>query len=118
MVYILSTVQTEKTYTSARLEALFKSSQSSPFVPSTIRSLNFLARDCVLGASRCFVKRSAVVSFVSTRSTDRRLHVSTVVWPSIVFRHASPPGPLRAAECVVPNLNPSRDELKRCNAVP
>ena len=66
-----STVETETAYTPPRLEALFKSSLSSPFVPSRIRSLSSLAGDCVLGPSRCFVKGSAVLFFVSTRLTDR-----------------------------------------------
>ena len=54
VVYFLSTVKTENTYTPARLEALFNSSQSS-LVPSKIRSPSFLASDYVLGQSRCFV---------------------------------------------------------------
>ena len=63
---ILSTAGTENTCTAARLEALFKSSQSSPFVPSKIRSPSFLASDGVLNPFRCFVKRSAVLCFVSS----------------------------------------------------
>ena len=51
--------------TPARLEALFKSFQSS-FVPSKIRRPSFLASDCVLNPFRCFVKRSAVLFFVSS----------------------------------------------------
>ena len=51
---ILSTVQTENTYTPARLEALFTSSQSSQFVPSKIRGSRFLASDCVVNPSKHF----------------------------------------------------------------
>ena len=65
VVNFLTTVGTENTYTPARLGALFKSSQSSPFVPSRIRSPTFLASDCVLNPFRCFVRRSAVLFFVS-----------------------------------------------------
>ena len=66
VVNILSTVGTENTYTPARLEELFKSSQPSPFVPSRIRSPSFLASDHVLNPFRWFVKRSAVSFFVSS----------------------------------------------------
>ena len=45
VVNILSGVGTENTYTPGRLEALFTSSQSSPFVPPTNRGPNFLASD-------------------------------------------------------------------------
>ena len=38
----------------ARLEALFTSSQWSPFVPSRIRGSRFLASDCVLNPSQHF----------------------------------------------------------------
>ena len=61
VVDILSPVGTENTYTSARLEALFTSSQSSPFVPSKIRGSRFLASDYVLNPFECFVWRSAVM---------------------------------------------------------
>ena len=54
VVDILSPVGTENTYTSARLEALFTSSQSSPFVPSKIRGSRFLASDYVLNPFECF----------------------------------------------------------------
>ena len=87
VVYILSTVKTENTYTLARLDALFKSSQSSPFGRSWIRSPIFRACDRVLGPSRCFVKRSAVLFFVFTRSTERRFSHGHCCKPSIVFRH-------------------------------
>ena len=40
--------------TPARLDALFKSSQSSPFVSSRIRGSCFLASDCVLNVSKTF----------------------------------------------------------------
>ena len=52
------------------------SSMSSFVPPSAIsrkRGPNFLASALVRNPSRCFVKRSAVLFFVSTRLTDRRL---------------------------------------------
>ena len=59
----MSDVGTENTYTSARLEALFASSQSSPFVPiHDSRSKS----PCGRLRSQCFVKRSAVLCFVSS----------------------------------------------------
>ena len=54
VVNILPTVGTENTYTPARLEALFKSTQPSPFVPSRIRSPRFFASDCVLNPFQMF----------------------------------------------------------------
>ena len=66
VVNIPSNVGTENTYSAARLEALFKSSQSSPFVQSRIRSPSFLASDCFLNPFRCFVKSSALLFFVSS----------------------------------------------------
>ena len=75
----LSTVGTENAYTPARLEALFKGSQSSPLVPSKIRSPSFLARDCVLYPFRCFVKRSAVLLFVSSSWFVLRLSIVQVL---------------------------------------
>ena len=105
--YILSTVK-KSTDIPARLDALFKSSQSS-FVPSRIRSPSFLASDCVLGPSRCFVKRSAVLSFVSTRSTDRRF--SRIHCCSAKHRISmclSPPGPLRCRMCRAESQSISR----------
>ena len=84
----------------ARLEALFKSSQSSPFVRSRIRSPSFLASDCVLGPSRCFVKRSAVLFFVSTRPTDRRFsRIHCCIAKHRISICLSPPGPLRCRMC-------------------
>ena len=81
VVNILSTVGTENTYTPARLEALFKSSQSSPFVPSRIRSPSFLASDCVVNRFRCFVKRSAVLFFVPRGSfCTSPLYRSCATW--------------------------------------
>ena len=55
------------------LEALFTSSQSS-FVTRASQDLKsyFLVGERVRGPSICFVKRSAVLSFVFTRPTDRR----------------------------------------------
>ena len=109
VVGILSTAKTENTYTPARVDALFKSSQSSPFVPSRIRSPSFLASDCVRYPSRCFVQRSAVLVFVSTRLTERRfsrIH-------SCIARHSisiwlSPPGPLRCRMCLAESESISR----------
>ena len=60
---ILSDVGTENTCTPDRLEALIKSSQSPPFVPSRIRKSKFLYERL---RSQCFVKRSAVLFFVSS----------------------------------------------------
>ena len=113
-MYIPSTGKTENTYTPARLEALFKSSQSSPFLSHPrsyhgIRSPSFLASDCVRNPSRCFVKRSSVLLFVSTRLTDRR-------FPRIHFciaKHRnsmclSPPGPLRCRVCLAESESISR----------
>ena len=54
MVHILSDVGTGNTYTPARLEAMFISSPSSPFVPTRIRGSRFLASDCVLNPSKQF----------------------------------------------------------------
>ena len=71
---ILSDVGTENTYTPARLEALFESSQSSPFVPSSQDSK--FKYPCERLRSQCFVKRSAVLFFVS--SSRFVLHLSTV----------------------------------------
>ena len=68
VVYILSTVETEDTYTPARLKALLPGSQSS--VHPVTCSPSFLESDCVRGPSKNFVKRSAVLFFVSTRPTD------------------------------------------------
>ena len=49
VVNILSVTGNENTYTSLpRLDAQFKSSQSSPLLPSRIGSPSFLASDCVL----------------------------------------------------------------------
>ena len=86
VVYFLSTVQSENTYTPARLEEPFKSSQASPFL-----------------------KRSAVLFFVSTRPTDRhfsRIHCS-------IAKHRipmclSPPGPLRCRMCLAESQSISR----------
>ena len=115
------TGKTEDTCTPARLEALFKSSQSSPsvsFVPSRIRSPSFLASDCVRNPSRCFVKTSAVLFFVSTRLTHKRFsRIHCCIAMHRISICLSPPGPC-AVECVLPNLSPSRDELKRCSKVP
>ena len=63
VVNILSDVGTENADTPARLEGLFTSSQSSPFVPSTIFSRSKFP--CERLRSQCFVKRSAVLCFVS-----------------------------------------------------
>ena len=95
VVIIQSNVKTENTYRTARLEALFKSSQSS-FVPSKIRSPNSLSSDCVLGPSRCLVGGSAVLSFASTRSTDRRFsRIHCCMAKHRISICLSPPGPLR-----------------------
>ena len=69
VVHILSIVETENTYTPARLEALFTSSHSS--VPPIACSPSFRKSDFVRGPFRNFVKRSAVLSFVSALPTDR-----------------------------------------------
>ena len=65
-MYNLSHVQTERTYTPAQLQTLVKSCQLSslvfPFGPTSAA--------LVRNPSRCFVKRSAVLFFVSTRITD------------------------------------------------
>ena len=96
VMYILSAVETKNTCTPVRLEALFQSSQSSPFVPSRIRSPRFLASDCVRNPSRCFVKSSAVFFFVSTRLTDRRFsRIHCCVAKHRISMCWSPPGPLR-----------------------
>ena len=52
VVHIMSDVGTVNTCTPARLEALFTSSQSSPFVPSRIRGLRSLANDCAPNPSK------------------------------------------------------------------
>ena len=70
-VHVLYILSTEDIHTTARLEAPFTSSQSS--VPPETRSPSFLESDRVLDPSRDFVKRSAVLSFVSTRPAG---------WPS------------------------------------
>ena len=57
-------------YTPARLEALRSSSQAS-VLPVTCKP-SFFASDSVRGPSKHFVKRSAVLLFVSTRPTDKR----------------------------------------------
>ena len=116
--YILSTVKTESTHTPARLDALFKSSQPS-LVPSRIRSPSFLPSDCDLGPSRRFVKRSAVLSFVSTRSTDRRF--SRIHCCSAKHRISmclSPPGPLRCRMCLAESESISRRfETLQCSSL-
>ena len=61
----MSAVGTENTYT-PRLEELFRSFQLSPFLPSRIRCPCFLASDCTLNPSRCFVQRSAMLFFVGS----------------------------------------------------
>ena len=79
VMYNLSHVETERTYTPAQLQTLIKSCQlSSSVVPvrTTIQPYpesgnpNFFASARVRNPSRCFVKRSAVLFFVSTRLTD------------------------------------------------
>ena len=109
-MYILSTVKTENTYTPARLKKLFKSSQLTPFlsrhhlwhfVPPKIRSPSFFASDCVRNPSRCFVKRSAVLIFVSTRLTDRRFsRIHCCISRHRISISLSPPGPLRCRMCL------------------
>ena len=57
-------LETKRKQTPARLEALFTSSQSSPFVPSWTGGSRFLASDCVLTIPpNIFVWRSAVLCF-------------------------------------------------------
>ena len=91
LLFVMATV--ENTYTPARLEALFTSFQSSATLltcsPSSFES------DRVLGPSKCFVKRSAVLSLVSTRPTDRRfsrIHCCTAKHRDSMC--LSPSGPL------------------------
>ena len=86
-MYNLSHVKTERTYTPAQLQTLVKSCQLSsvvftvwttisnthrshhhhPYPESEVR--NCIASSLVRNPSRCFVKRSAVLFFVSTRLT-------------------------------------------------
>ena len=109
LVYRGQLLKTENTYTLVRLEALFKSPQSSPFVPSRIRSPSFLARACVRNPSRCFVKRSAVLFFVSTRLTDRRFsHIHCCIAKHRISVCLSPPGPLRCRMCLADSESISR----------
>ena len=112
VVYILSTVKTENTYTRARLEALVQKLSvvttprpSSflplvPLVPSRIQSPSFFGSDCVRNPSRCFVRRSAVLFFVSTRLTDRRLsRTHCCIAKHRISMCLSPLGPLRCRMC-------------------
>ena len=87
-------------------------------IPSKIRRTSFFASDCVRNPSRCFVKRSAVLFFVSTPLTDRRCsRIHCCIAKHHISMCLSPPGPC-AVGCVLPSLNPSRDELKLCGEVP
>ena len=86
--------ETENAYTPA-FSAVQKLS-SSPFVPSRNRSPSFLARDCVLGPSRCFVERSAVLFFVSTQLTGKRFsRIHCCIARHRISLCLSPRGPLR-----------------------
>ena len=123
VVYIPSTFKTENTYTPARLGALFKSSQSSPFLSHPrlyhsyhpgFEALSFFASDCIRNPSRCFVKKSAVLFFVSTRLTDRRLSlIHCCIDKHRISMCLSPPGPLRCRMCLAES-----ESLKRCSEVP
>ena len=79
VLYNLSHVKTEQNLqpcstADARQKAVSCHHRSFPFVPpsaiSRKHSLNFFASALVRNPSRCFVKRSAVLFFVSTRLTD------------------------------------------------
>ena len=119
VVYILSTVKTENTYTPARLEALFEkalsrhhSSVSStivPFVPSRIRSPRFFGSDCVRNPSRCFVKTSAVLFFVSNRLADKRFsRIHCCIAKHRISKCSSPPNPLHCRMCLAESESISR----------
>ena len=71
VVYNLSHVKTERTHTPAQLQTLVKSCQLSSLV-FTVRSTNqqYPGSYHQPYPSRCLVKRSAVLLFVSTQITD------------------------------------------------
>ena len=85
------------------------------FVPPAIsrkRSPNFFVSALVRIPSRCFMKRSAVLFFVSTRLTDRRFsRIHCCFDKHRISMCLSPLIPCDA-DCVLPSVNPFRDELK------
>ena len=112
VVCLLSTVLIENTYTLDRQEAfvyklsvvIIASQPLSivpfvPYVPSVppkIRRPSFPASDCVFNPSRCVVKRSAVLFFVSTRLADRRFaRIHCCIAQHRISMCSSLPGPLR-----------------------
>ena len=115
---------TESTYTPARLKALVQKLpvviipqplsfvpfvRFVPSVPSKIRSPSFFASDCVRNPSRCFVKKSAVFFFVSTRLTDRRFsRIHCCIAKHCISMCLSPPGPLRRRMCLAESESISR----------
>ena len=128
VVYILSTVKTENTYTTAQLEALVQKLSVViipqplsfvplvpivPSVPSRIRSPSSFASNCARNPSRCFVKRSAVLFFVSTRLTDRRFFSRThcCIAKHRISMCLSPPSPLRCCMCLAQS-----ESISRCTA--
>ena len=76
----------------------------STFVPPAIsrkRSPKFFASALVRNPSRCFVKRSAVLFFVSTRLTERRFcRIHCCIAKHRKSRSVTPPGPLRCRMCL------------------
>ena len=82
------------------------------FAPPAIsrkRSLNFFASARVRNPSRCFVKSSAVLFFVSTRLTDTRFsRIHCCIAKHRISTCLSPPGPLRCRMCLAESESISR----------
>ena len=82
------------------------------FVPPAIsrkRSPNFFASALVRNPSRCFVKRSAVLFFVSTQLTDRRFsRIHCCIDKHRISMCLSPPGHLRCRMCLAESESFSR----------
>ena len=87
-----------------RSSSFVPSSAVPTFVPPAIcrkRSPNFFTSALIRNPSRCFVKRSAVLFFVSTRLTDRRFtRIHCCIDKHRISMCLSPPGLLRCRMCL------------------
>ena len=88
-----------------RLFPFVPPSAISTFVPpsaiSRKRNPNFFASARVRNPSRCIMKRSAVLFFVSTRLTDGRFsRIHCCIDKHRISMCLSPPGPLRCRMCL------------------
>ena len=95
-----------------RSSSFVQPSAAPTFVPPAIsrkRSPNFFASALVRNPSRCFVKRSAVLFFVTTPLTDRRFSRNhCCVDKHRISMCLSPPGHLRCRMCLAESESFSR----------